>query len=139
MSTGSKPLIKTKKYLLDTSAIIALLKKEPGYKILEDVIASSSIASINLSELVSVLTRSNIAENEIDIIVADIVPEIIPFCENIAIKTGKLSRLTKDYGLSLGDRACIATGCYYNMEIYTTDKIWLKVADNITTKIILVR
>ncbi|MDN3031143.1 MAG: hypothetical protein QMO91_07585 [Candidatus Tisiphia sp.] len=62
MSTGSKPLIKTKKYLLDTSAIIALLKKEPGYKILEDVIASSSIASINLSELVSVLTSTTVVD-----------------------------------------------------------------------------
>ncbi|WP_375319182.1 type II toxin-antitoxin system VapC family toxin [Candidatus Tisiphia endosymbiont of Oplodontha viridula] len=139
MSTSSKSLTKTKKYLLDTSAIIALLKKESGYKILEDVIAASSISSVNLSELVSVLIRSNIAENEIDVIITDIVPEIIPFCENICIKTGKLSRLTKDYGLSLGDRACIATGCYYNMEIYTADKIWLKVADNITARIILVR
>lgn len=139
MSTGSKSLTKTKKYLLDTSVIIALLKKESGYKILEEVIASSAISSVNLSESVSVLTRSNIAENEIDVIVTVIVPEIIPFCENIAIKTCKLSRLTKDYGLFLGDRKCIAIGCYYNMEIYTTDKIWLKVADTITTKIILVR
>lgn len=55
MSTSSKSLTKTKKYLLDTSAIIALLKKESGYKILEDVIAASSISSVNLSELVSVL------------------------------------------------------------------------------------
>ncbi|WP_395476404.1 hypothetical protein [Rickettsia endosymbiont of Pantilius tunicatus] len=31
---------------------------------------------------------------------------------------------TKQYGLSLGDRACIATGIYHNIAIYTTDKIW---------------
>ncbi len=33
MQTSSKSLIKTKKFLLDTSAIIALLKQESGYKI----------------------------------------------------------------------------------------------------------
>jgi PIN domain nuclease of toxin-antitoxin system len=139
MQTNSKSLVKAKKFLLDTSAIVALLKKEPGYKILEDIIANSAISSVNLSELVSVLTRSNIPENEIDEIITDIIPEIIPFCENIGIKTGKLINLTKDYGLSLGDRACIATGCYYNMEIYTSDKIWLKLTDNLTVKITLVR
>ncbi|WP_342267542.1 type II toxin-antitoxin system VapC family toxin [Candidatus Tisiphia endosymbiont of Empis tessellata] len=138
MQTSSKSLIKTKKFLLDTSAIIALLKQESGYKILEDVIASSALSSVNLSELVSVLTRSNIKENEIDTIITDIVPDIIPFSESISIKAGKLISLTKDYGLSLGDRACIATGSYYNMEIYTTDKIWLKLSDKLPVKIILV-
>ncbi|MFU7501632.1 MULTISPECIES: type II toxin-antitoxin system VapC family toxin [unclassified Candidatus Tisiphia] len=139
MQTSSKSLIKTKKFLLDTSAIIALLKQESGYKILEDVIASSALSSVNLSELVSVLTRSNIKENEIDTIITDIVPDIIPFSESISIKAGKLISLTKDYGLSLGDRACIATGGYYNMEIYTTDRIWLKLSDKLPVKITLVR
>lgn len=139
MQLSSKSLIRSKKFLLDTSAIIALLKKEPGYKLLEGIISNSAISLVNLSELVSVLSRSNIPENEIDDIIMDIVPEIIPFCENVCIKAGKLARLTKDYGLSLGDRACIATACHYNMEIYTTDKIWLKLVASITTTIVLVR
>lgn len=58
MQTSSKSLIKIKKFLLDTSAIIALLKQESGYKILEDVIASSALSSVNLRALVSVLTIS---------------------------------------------------------------------------------
>jgi len=115
---------RSKKVLLDTSAIIALLKKEPGYETLEEVIANSSISIINLSELVSVLTRSGIAENEIDEIIKDIIPEVTPFNEDIAINTGKLIKQTKDFGLSFGDRACIATGIYYNMPVYTTDKVW---------------
>ncbi|MFP3018639.1 MAG: hypothetical protein ACEY3E_07200 [Candidatus Tisiphia sp.] len=50
MQTSSKSLIKTKKFLLDTSAIIALLKQESGYKILEDVI--TRIRDKNLSILI---------------------------------------------------------------------------------------
>lgn len=138
MQPNPKSLVKSKKSLLDTSAIIALLKKEPGYEILEDVIANSSMSSVNLSELVAVLARSGVPEEEIDEIITDIVPEIIPFSENLSIKTGKLISVTKEYGLSLGDRACIATGSYYNMEIYTKDSIWLNLTENVKVKITLV-
>jgi PIN domain nuclease of toxin-antitoxin system len=125
--------------LLDTSALIALLKKEPGHEVIADIIAGSSISSVNLSEFIAVLTRSGVSESDIDEIITDLMPQIIPFCENISIKTGKLSKLTQEYGLSLGDRACIATGDYYKMVIYTTDKIWAKLNNVVSTEIIVIR
>ena len=79
---------KSKKVLLDTSAIIALLKKEPGYELLEEVIAHSAVSTVNLSELVSVLARNSIDESEIDEIIRDIIPEIIPFTEDKLSKQG---------------------------------------------------
>jgi PIN domain nuclease of toxin-antitoxin system len=130
---------KHKKHLLDTSALIALIKKEPGYEMIETIIANSAISSVNLSELVAVLTRSGIADVDIDEIIEDIVPEIIPFCENTSIRAGKLLTITKTYGLSLGDRACISTGDFYGMEIHTADKVWLKLQPRITTKITVIR
>ncbi|KJV91651.1 type II toxin-antitoxin system VapC family toxin [Rickettsia bellii] len=131
MQQKNKSLLKSEHILLDTSAVITLLKKETGYKLIEEIIANSSISSVNLSELVSVLVRTNIPMHEIDKIITDIVPTIIPFSKEIAIEAGKLTSFTKQYGLSLGDRACIATGMYHNMIIYTTDKIWaeLKIKD----------
>jgi len=79
---------KSKKVLLDTSAIIALLKKEPGYELLEEVIANSAVSTVNLSELVSVLARNSIDESEIDEIIRDIIPAIIPFTEDISVQAG---------------------------------------------------
>lgn len=134
-----KPKPKNNKILLDTSALIALLKKEPGYKKVDDVLAHSAISSVNLCELVSILAKKGIPENEIDDVINDIVPEIIPFCENLGIKAGKLSKFTTDYGLSLGDKACIATAEYYNMNVYTTDKIWSKLEKNVSTTITIIR
>ncbi|WHA07574.1 type II toxin-antitoxin system VapC family toxin (plasmid) [Candidatus Megaera polyxenophila] len=121
MQINSK--LKGKKFLLDTSALIALLKKESGYEVIENVIASNAISSVNLSELVAVLTRSGVSEQDIDEIISDLVPEIVPFCEAISIKTGKLAKLTQNYGLSLGDRACIALGITLGLPIYTADKV----------------
>ena len=133
------PKPKSNKVLLDTSALIALLKKELGYKKVDDVLAHSAISSVNLCELVSILAKNNIPENEIDAIINDIVPEIIPFCEHIGIKAGKLSKFTAEYGLSLGDKACIATAEYYNMNVYTADKIWSKLQNNVAKKISQIR
>jgi len=53
MLQKNKILVKSKQAVLDTSAVIALLRRELGYKLLEDIIASSSISSVNLSEFVS--------------------------------------------------------------------------------------
>lgn len=125
------------KFLLDTSAVIALLNKEDGYREVENIFGNSSISSVNLSELVSVLVRSGV--KEIDEIITNLVPDVIEFSEKIAIEAGKLSKITKDYGLSLGDRACIATGIYYGMTIYTSDKIWIDIDDKISKKIVLIR
>lgn len=133
------PKPKTNKILLDTSALIALLKKEPGYEKVANVIAHSAISSVNLCELVSILAKNNIPGNEIDNIIHDILPEIIPFCDEVAIKAGKLSKFTTDYGLSLGDIACIATAEYYNMEVYTCDKTWTKLKKNISANITIIK
>lgn len=127
-----------KRFLFDTSVIVALLKEEPGYKIVEDALATGAMSSVNLCELVSILARSNIVKEEIDDIITDLVPKIITFDSAIAIETGKLIEYTKQYGLSLGDRACLATAIYYGMPVYTTDKIWQKL-DIPELNIILIR
>lgn len=40
-------------FLLDASAVLALLKQETGYKKVEEVIAKSSCSSVNVSEVVT--------------------------------------------------------------------------------------
>ena len=126
------------KVLLDTSALLALLKKEPGHEIVSNIIAISVISSVNLSELITVLSRAGVSENDIDEIITDLVPEIIPFCGDISIKTGKISKLTQGYGLSLGDRACLATAIQLGLPVYTADKIWAEL-DLPNVKIKLIR
>ena len=126
------------KILLDTSALLALLKKEPGHEIVSNIIAISVISSVNLSELITVLSRAGVSENDIDEIITDLLPEIIPFCGDISIKTGKISKLTQGYGLSLGDRACLATAIQLGLPVYTADKIWAEL-DLPNVKINLIR
>ena len=119
-------MLKRNKVLLDASAVIVLLKQEKGYKDIEDLLNISSISTVNFCEVVSVLSRGSVIEHEIDEITSDLIPNIIPFTEEVANIAGKLIKHTQPYGLSLGDRACIATGIKYDLEIYTADKAWSK-------------
>ncbi|RZI45416.1 PIN domain-containing protein, partial [Rickettsiales endosymbiont of Peranema trichophorum] len=57
--------------------------------------------------------------------------KIIDFCEGQALITAKIIKQTKQYGLSLGDRGCIALAMFKNCPILTCDKIWQKVALNV--------
>ena len=59
-------------------------------------------------------------------------------CGDISIKTGKISKLTQGYGLSLGDRACLATAIQLGLPVYTADKIWAEL-DLPNVKINLIR
>lgn len=131
--------IKNKKYVLDTSALIALLQNEPGSEVIKDKINKSIISSVSLCELITFLSRNQIEENDIDEIIENMVPEVIDFCSTVSTIGGKLIKITQDYALSLGGRACIATGLHYGLEIYTADKIWDKLNGKIKASIVIIR
>lgn len=115
---------KKNRVLLDASAIIVLIKKEKGFQLVDDILANSAISSVNFSELISALAREGISPEDIDLMTENIIPEIIPFDHSLSIRTGKLADVTKSKGLSLGDRACIATALQLDLPVYTADRVW---------------
>ena len=48
--------------------------------------------------------------------------EIIPLTKEDALLIAQLRRLTKTFGLSLGDRACLALGKRLRLPIFTADR-----------------
>ena len=50
----------------------------------------------------------------------------MPFSLEHADKAGELWQVSAPFGLSLGDRACLATGLIENMPVMTADKAWQK-------------
>ena len=52
---------------------------------------------------------------------------IIPLLSGLHWRTVKIIKQTKQYGLSLGDRGCIALAMFKNYPILTCDKIWQKI------------
>jgi PIN domain nuclease of toxin-antitoxin system len=61
---------------------------------------------------------------------------IIPFDIELAYQAGLLRSLTKQAGLSLGDRACLALAWRLKLPVLTTDKVWGKLSLGITIQVI---
>lgn len=116
------------KVVFDASAIIALFAKEKGYKLIKNHLKDAIISSVNIAEVykycieVQKLTKD---EARSLIKLADI--KIVDFSEEQALIKAELVHKTKQHGLSLGDRACIALAMVGKHSIVTCDKIWQKI------------
>ena len=114
------------KYLLDASVIIALLNNEPTNLPLTTIINNDSqfISAVNWAEVVSKLCENGADGKLLEQLAQQLNLTILPYTENIAHTAGVLRYTTRQYGLSLGDRSCLATAIHHQLEILTADKAW---------------
>ena len=131
--------MKITNHVLDTSAVIALLKNENYNHDIEPILPDAYISTVNVAEIVAVLTsRMQRPIEEIKILIHNILNNIEPFTDTQAIMCGALISQTKVRDLSLGDRACLSLAIEKNATVYTTDQAWkqLKLKN---VKIVLLR
>jgi PIN domain nuclease of toxin-antitoxin system len=58
--------------------------------------------------------------------------QICPLTEAQARVAAELLTATRPYGLSLGDRVCLALAIERRAKVYTTDRIWTQVSKNLS-------
>ncbi len=112
------------KIVLDASALLALVKNEPGSDKVESLLGRIVMSSVNVSETAAILLQSDMSVQEVQDCLLPLISEIVPFDEEQAFETADLRKQTKSQVLSLGDRACIALGLKLNLAVYTADKTW---------------
>lgn len=110
--------------MLDASALLALLNREPGHEEIAEVIGDAAISAVNLSEVAAKLADRGMPEEAIREALDGLALEIHDFDRELAFQAGFLHPLTRSRGLSLGDRACLALGQRLNLPVLTTDRIW---------------
>ncbi len=111
--------------VLDASAILALLQGEPGGEKLTDTLLNDSIASVvNLAEVQTKLVLKGLTSDEAWEHAISVTEVAEDFTEEHAKIAGGLVAKTQAYGLSLGDRACLALAIARKAEVYTTERIW---------------
>jgi len=110
--------------VLDASALLALLNREPGHEEIAVVIQDAAISAVNLSEVAGKLADRGMPGEAIREALEGLALEIHDFDHELAFQAGVLHPLTRSKGLSLGDRACLALGQRLNLPVLTTDRIW---------------
>ncbi len=123
-------------YVLDASAILALLNQEPGNNRVSEILGESVISAVNLSEVIAKLIEKNIPEPEIELVFSYLNLEVIVFDKLLALSCAGLRPLTRHLGLSLGDRACLGLAQQLNYTAITTDKAWSKLNIGISIEVI---
>ena len=126
------------KAVIDASALLAFLKDESGpLDDLESLLPKSIISSVNACEVATVMIRLGIPFDTIDGLINETVGDIIPFHKEHYLLAANLWETTKAYGLSLGDRACLALAQQMKLPVYTADQVWGKLKiDNIEIRLI---
>jgi ribonuclease VapC len=110
--------------VLDASALLAMLQEEPGGDVVQELLETAAISSVNWSEVVQ---KSLERQMEIDGLRHDLEAlglEILPFTAVLSETTARLRSATRQAGLSLGDRACLALAAVLGLPAITTDRIW---------------
>jgi PIN domain nuclease of toxin-antitoxin system len=124
------------KYALDSSAILAAFYHEPGADFVNEILRQSVVSSVNFAECIGKMACRGIPAEEAKTALKDLITEVIAFDHLLAFTTGELAAATRPFGLSLGDRACIATALHLGLEAVTADKIWAKLKLPIKIKFI---
>ena len=108
--------------VLDASALLAYLKDEPGGDVVEAVLAECAMSSVNWAEVIQKsLAAGVVVEGMLDDLQAlGLVVE--PFTPKDGEVAGRLWEQTRQYGLSLGDRACLSLGLRLNVPVLTADR-----------------
>lgn len=123
--------------VIDASALLAFLKGEKiALRKLEEILPRSLISSVNYCEVATILGGLGMPEDIIEEVVEETVSKIISFDASQALLAADLRELTKPYGLSLGDRACLALGLTHKLPVYTADKIWSQIHIDIPIELI---
>ena len=112
-------------FALDSSAILALIKNEPGSDVVVATLPRALISAVNVAEVVSKLVDLGSSPEPLDLALAEAKVEIIPFTESQARLAGELRRATRSRGLSLGDRACLALTQERGLTAVTADAAWV--------------
>ncbi len=121
--------------VLDSSAILALFYGEKGGEDIIPLLNDALISAVNFSEIEAKLILKQVAYDQRQS--ERLLAQVIPFSASQARLAASLITMGKPFGLSLGDRACLALALERNLPVYTADQIWAKL--NLPLKIHILR
>jgi ribonuclease VapC len=116
-----------KSYVLDASALLCLLQAEPGAERVEQALPDARIGAVNFSEVVGKLVEAGVEKKAVGSLIDTLQLKVVPFDQKQAHLAGLLRVATRQFGLSLGDRACLALACSQNAVALTCERSWTRV------------
>jgi len=123
--------------VLDASALIASIKQEKGYKMVDNALdKGAAISAVNLAEVYVQMVSDGLNLQQAIPRIKALGLLIVPFDVDEAKISAELYPIGKSLGLSLGDRACLSLGLKLSLPVLTTDKTWSKLNLQIDVRVL---
>jgi PIN domain nuclease of toxin-antitoxin system len=122
--------------VLDSSAILAVILNEPGSRNVVSVLEGGLLSTVNLAEVHTRLLQRGAAADHAWNRIFSLQCEVCFFSDEEARIAAELIGKTRAYGLSLGDRACLALAIQRKATAYTTDRVWKNLSLGIEIEVI---
>jgi ribonuclease VapC len=110
--------------ILDASAILALLLGEKGSEIVQTHLVGASVSALNYSEILTRLSRLCGSLDEAKRRVDRHDFAIVAFDAEQATLAASLVPATRQFGISLADRACLSLGLSRGLPVLTGNRMW---------------
>jgi len=116
--------------VLDASALLAYLRDEAGADAVAGAIGEgAAISTANLAEVLSRLADRGADPQRVERQLTergllDGAVAVEPLTKSDAVEIARLRPLTREHGLSLGDRACLALARRLDVPAVTADSAW---------------
>jgi PIN domain nuclease of toxin-antitoxin system len=122
--------------VLDSSALLAVLFREPGAETVSHRLTEALMSAVNLSEVTARMVERGVAlEKAVEILTHQPLV-VMPFDADQAYVAASLRSTTRKLGLSLGDRACLALALRHGVPVLTADQLWAKADVGVTVEVI---
>lgn len=126
-------------WVLDASALLALLFDEPGAELVERALPASMLSAVNLSEVMQKSIDRGVGVPGLRDDLEALGIEVVVFDADAAEETANLRAATRSAGLSLGDRACMALAARSNLPAMTADRSWAELDVGTPIEVVLIR
>ena len=110
--------------LLDTSALLALVFREPGMDVVLAALDGCAISAVNQAEVVEVAARRGTDPARAAAWAGELSIPVLPFTPPMAARAGAVLAAGRGRGLSLGDAACLGTAGTLGVPVLTADRAW---------------
>lgn len=110
--------------VLDASALLAFLHDEPGGEQVSSVLEGARVCAVNWSEVLQKSLQQDVDIAGMQQEFIDVGVSFEPFTPQQAETAARLWRHTRNHGLSLADRACLALAMDTGLPVLTADRAW---------------
>lgn len=110
--------------VFDSSALLAIAFDEEGSEAAVRYLSGGILSAVNASEVVARIVDLGASGEEARASLLGFGLDVRPFDAELAVAAGRLRTATREHGLSLGGRACIALAIREQVRVVTADRTW---------------